>query len=396
MSSYRIFAITLPLLLVFLSCEVVDTYVEELHDINEYHEETHTEGENHDDNSILEITGSDDKFSLFTEAVMFAGLEDTLKGNNQLTLLAPNNDAFSGLFEEMGVTPEEFFVDENRELLKEILFYHIISGNRLFEDIIASEQIRTLQSSYIFIREYEGHYHIGNEENGYARLVETDIRAANGVVHVIDSVLLYRDTQKPGEEDDDADQGEPDQDDTDPDDLDQNDSDEGDNGQDDPDNDGNENDESEPGSGQDDGDETILEIITGHDEYSLFAEALTYSGIGSDLDRNKQYTVFVPANDAFSAFLENFGVSAEEFFVAKNKKKIRDILLYHITTGNRSAKDIASSKRIKTLQGSFLLIKNKNRDLFAGNSKNGFVSISATDINARNGVVHVIDGVLIP
>lgn len=189
MSSYRKIAITLPLLL-FMSCEVVDTYVEELHDVDEQTEETHIEGENHDDKSILEITAEKDEFSIFTEALAFTGIVADLDGNRQYTVFAPTNDAFSGLLENLELTVDEFFVDENKELIIDILLYHIAPGNRPAQSIESSDRINTLHKSFLFIQNSGGNILVGNSENGFANITDADIEVSNGIIHMIDRVLV--------------------------------------------------------------------------------------------------------------------------------------------------------------------------------------------------------------
>jgi uncharacterized surface protein with fasciclin (FAS1) repeats len=91
-----------------------------------------------------------------------------------------------------------------------------------------------------------------------------------------------------------------------------------------------------------------MEITSNRDEFSIFTEALVLTGIDADLD------------------------------------------------GNRPAQSIASSDRINTLQKSFLFIQNSGGNILVGNSENGFATITAADIEASNGVIHMIDRVLVP
>jgi transforming growth factor-beta-induced protein len=140
--------------------------------------------------SILEIAASNDNFSILAAVVVFAGLDGVLDGNRQLTVFAPTNDAFVALLGELGLTAEELLVEENKDLVVNILLYHVAPGRRLAQSVIASGRVNTLLEEFAYVQATEEGFEIGNDENGYANIAATDIMARNGVVHVIDSVLL--------------------------------------------------------------------------------------------------------------------------------------------------------------------------------------------------------------
>jgi transforming growth factor-beta-induced protein len=140
--------------------------------------------------SILDIAASNDNFSILAAVVVFAGLDGVLDGNRQLTVFAPTNDAFVALLGELGLTAEELLVEENKDLVVNILLYHVAPGRRFAQSVIASGRVNTLLEEFAYVQATEEGFEIGNDENGYANIVATDIKARNGVVHVIDSVLL--------------------------------------------------------------------------------------------------------------------------------------------------------------------------------------------------------------
>jgi uncharacterized surface protein with fasciclin (FAS1) repeats len=148
-------------------------------------------------NSILDIAASNDNFSILAQAVVFADLDEVLDGKRQLTVFAPINAAFEDLLNELGLTAEELFVEENKELVTNILLYHVAPGNRSAEDVVDSEKIRTLSKKFIEVEVNNGSVQIGNEQNGFANVVDTDIFASNGVIHVIDGVLMPPASDRP-------------------------------------------------------------------------------------------------------------------------------------------------------------------------------------------------------
>ncbi len=363
---YRLFAITLPLLLIFSSCEVVDTYIDDLHDTDNHNEKTAFDGD--DDRNILDLTTENDDFSILADAIIIADLQETLGGEPYYTLFAPNNDAFKALFDKMGVTAEDFLAAENSNQVKEVLLYHIIEGKRLLEDLLGADQINTLLDALVFVKESEGNFYAGNDENGFAWLVKTDVKADNGVIHVVDTVLSSL------AKDEEQDQG----------DGDEKENDETDNG------DESEEDEPEQKTG------TILDIVENDADFSIYTEAVKFAGLDQELDGGGQRTVFVPTDQAFDEFFDNLGLTTEEFFVDANRQQVIDILEYHMISGNRSIDHIQGTRRIRSVERSFIEVKEVNGKFYIGNSANGFAGFVETDIDAANGTMHIIDAVMLP
>jgi transforming growth factor-beta-induced protein len=339
-------------LLILTSCDTTDSY-STLSDVQTASatEASKKAGKPASGNTILDIAASNDDFSILAQAVLFAGLDDELSGKKQLTVFAPTNDAFAALLEALGLTAEELLSEENRELVTQTLLYHVANGKRESGDVVESDQIRTLQETFIKVKSEDGDFFVGNEENGFAKLITVDIEASNGVIHVIDAVLLPPTGNNAGDgEDDDSDERPED---------------------------------------------TIVDIASSNEDFSILTEAVVFAGLADELSGDRQYTVFAPTNDAFVALLEVFGVTAEEFFVEENKELIRDVLLYHVAPGSRPAEDVVTSDKIRTVSKSFIQVKEEDGNFFVGND-NGFAQIIATDIFAKNGVIHGIDAVMLP
>ena len=132
--------------------------------------------------SITEIAVNDERFSTLVAAVTAAGLADTLAGPGPFTVYAPVNDAFAAL---PAGTVETLLKPENKDPLAAILKHHVVSG-RVYADMAAKlDKAPTLNGTELPIAITKESARIGN-----ANIVSTDIEANNGVIHVIDTVLL--------------------------------------------------------------------------------------------------------------------------------------------------------------------------------------------------------------
>ncbi len=131
--------------------------------------------------TVVDVAMDNDNFSILVQAVVKAGLVNTLNGDGPFTVFAPTNAAFEALFTELGVSGID---DLTAEQLVPILTYHVVSGNVLSTDLSAGS-VPTLN---------EGNSLTVNLSNGVkindSNVVAADIQAVNGVVHVIDKVLV--------------------------------------------------------------------------------------------------------------------------------------------------------------------------------------------------------------
>lgn len=119
-------------------------------------------------------------FKTLTTALEAAGLVETLKGNGPFTVFAPTDEAFAKL---PAGTVESLLND--KEKLKSILLYHVVSGNVMAKDVVKLKTAKTVQGGVIKVNANNGKVMVDN-----ANVVKTDIVASNGVIHVIDSVLM--------------------------------------------------------------------------------------------------------------------------------------------------------------------------------------------------------------
>ena len=122
------------------------------------------------------------KFTTLVAAVKAAGLVDTLKGAGPFTVFAPTDEAFAKL---PPGTLESLLKPENKAKLQAILTYHVVSGRVLSTDVTKLSAAKSVEGHDIAIKTMNGSVMVDN-----ATVVKADIEASNGVIHVIDSVIL--------------------------------------------------------------------------------------------------------------------------------------------------------------------------------------------------------------
>jgi uncharacterized surface protein with fasciclin (FAS1) repeats len=137
------------------------------------------------DRNIVETAMSLPDFSLLVEAVVAANLQDALAATGPLTVFAPTNEAFAALLEELGTTKEALFA--NTALLTQVLTYHVLDGRVLKAEVPVGTPIPTLQNQTFSV---DTALNIVDALGRTASIVATDVFTSNGVIHVIDRVLL--------------------------------------------------------------------------------------------------------------------------------------------------------------------------------------------------------------
>jgi len=131
---------------------------------------------------IVDTAVSAGSFETLVAAVQAAGLVDTLKGEGPFTVFAPTDEAFAKLPEG---TVENLLKPENKDQLVAILTYHVVPGKVKAADVVKLDSAKTVQGQEVAIEVAEGGVKVAG-----ANVVKTDIVTGNGVIHVIDSVIL--------------------------------------------------------------------------------------------------------------------------------------------------------------------------------------------------------------
>jgi uncharacterized surface protein with fasciclin (FAS1) repeats len=134
------------------------------------------------DRDIVETASAAGQFNTLLAAAQAAGLVDVLKSDGPFTVFAPTDEAFAKL---PAGTVEELLKPENREKLAAILMYHVVPGELMASDVLEMSSLKTVQGEELKIWMKDGKAYIDD-----AQIIKTDISASNGVIHVIDSVVL--------------------------------------------------------------------------------------------------------------------------------------------------------------------------------------------------------------
>jgi len=165
------------LLFTITACEAP----EDMPDADEAEEETMTEDE--PTQTIVDLAAGDERFETLVTALGATGLDETLAGPGPFTVFAPTNEAFDALPEG---TLDDLLQEENQDQLADILSYHVVSGEVTSADVADLESAATVQGEDIQISvDDEGNVMIND-----ANVVEVDLMGDNGVIHVIDAVLM--------------------------------------------------------------------------------------------------------------------------------------------------------------------------------------------------------------
>jgi len=252
------------------------------------------------------------QFKTLVKAVEAAGLAETLSGTGPFTVFAPTDEAFAKL-------PEGALAGllKNPEALKSVLLYHVVPGKVMAADVVKLKTAKTALGQAVQIDASKG----VRLEN--ANVVKTDISASNGVIHVIDTVIM-------------------------------------------PKND-------------------IIEAARTAGSFKTLLTAIEAAGLTDTLRGEGPFTVFAPTDEAF-AKLPKDTLDA----LLKDKTKLASILTYHVVSGKVMAADVVKLTEAKTVQGQSVKVSAKG-DVTVDNAK-----VVKTDVPATNGVIHVIDTVIMP
>ncbi len=269
--------------------------------------------------NIVETAVEAGKFKTLATALTAAGLIDAVSGPGPFTVFAPTDDAFAKVPKE---TLEMLLKPENKEKLKAVLTYHVVPGKVMAKDVVGLKGAKSLNGQRIDVKVDGSKVSVDG-----ANVVATDIACTNGVIHVIDSVIL-------------------------------------------------------PAS------DNIPAVATKAGKFSTLLAAAKAAGLVDALSGEKALTVFAPTDEAFGKLPKG---TVDSLLKPENKEKLKAILLYHVVEGRVYSEDALKAKSAATLQGGKVEITVKDGAAYVNGAK-----ILATDIDAGNGVIHVIDSVILP
>jgi len=263
-------------------------------------------------------------FNTLVTAVQAAGLVDALKGEGPFTVFAPTDEAFAAVPAD---TLNALLADP--EALSQVLLYHVLPGKVMAASVADGLSVETLQGAPVNFSIQDGKAMI----NG-ATIVTTDIETSNGVIHVIDSVILPPTPEA----------------------------------------------EAEPLK-------DIVDTAVAAGSFNTLVAAVQAAGLVDALKGEGPFTVFAPTDEAFAALPEG----TLDTLLADPTGALTQILLYHVLSGKVMASAVADGLAVDTLQGSPVTFK-----IVDGKPMIEGATIVVTDIETSNGVIHVIDSVILP
>ncbi|MBP6880833.1 fasciclin domain-containing protein [Candidatus Saccharibacteria bacterium] len=137
----------------------------------------------------------------------------------------------------------------------------------------------------------------------------------------------------------------------------------------------------------------IVEVAQKTENLSTLVAAVEKADLVETLSGEGPFTVFAPTDEAFNALLAKLDITAEELLA---REDLASILTYHVVAGKVMAADLSDGQVVKTVQGGELTVSVTDSGVFLTDAKGGKSNVTATDVEASNGVVHLIDAVLLP
>lgn len=222
-------------------------------------------------------------FSILVEAVVAADLAGTLSGTGPFTVFAPTNAAFAALLQELGLSKAELLA--NKALLTRVLTYHVLPARVLKADVPVGSAIVTVQGEAFTV---DASLAITDRNGRKSGITATDVFSSNGVIHVIDKVILPK---LPN----------------------------------------------------------IVELAQSQPQFSILVEAVVAAGLVNALSGPTALTVFAPTNDAFAALLGELGLTKAQLLA--NTGLLIQVLTYHVVPGRVYRSGVPVGAPITTLGG---------------------------------------------
>ena len=270
---------------------------------------------------IVQTAVAAGQFTTLASLLQKAGLVDTLATGGPFTVFAPTDAAFAKVPK---ATLDALAADPAR--LKAVLLYHVVPGRVTAADVAKLTSAKTAEGRSLAIKVANGSVFVDA-----AQVTTPDVEATNGVIHVIDSVLIPQEATATAPK-------------------------------------------------------TIVQTAVAAGSFKTLASLLKKAGLVGTLQGKGPFTVFAPTDAAF-AKLPKATLAA----LAKDKAKLRSVLLYHVVKGNVPAAKVVTLRSAKTLNGKAVSIRVNGGKVSVGGAR-----VTTADVKASNGVIHVVNKVLIP
>ena len=269
------------------------------------------------DKNIVQTALAAGQFNTLASLLTKAGLVETLSTSGPYTVFAPTDAAFAKV-------PKATLdaLAENPAQLKSVLLYHVVLGRVTAMDVVKLDSAKTLEGRSLPISVAGTSVKVGT-----ATVVTPDVTASNGVIHVIDSVLIPPAASK-----------------------------------------------------------NIVKTAVAAGQFKTLASLLAKAGLARTLQAKGPFTVFAPTDAAFAKVPK-----ATLAALAKNKAKLRAVLLYHVVKGKVPAAKVATLRSVKTLNGQRVAVRATGGRVTVGGAR-----VIRANVAASNGVIHVVNKVLIP
>jgi len=271
------------------------------------------------DKDIVDTAVAAGSFKTLAAALGGADLVGALKGAGPFTVFAPTDEAFAKLPKG---TVEMLLKPENKAKLAAILTYHVVSGKVMAADVVKVKGAVSLNGQRIDVKVDGGAVSVDS-----SKVVKTDIACSNGVIHVIDTVMM-------------------------------------------------------PAT------DNIPAVADKAGKFKTLLAAVKAAGLVETLSGPGPFTVFAPTDEAFAKIP---AATLADLLKPENKAKLASILTYHVVSGRVYSEAAVAAKSAKTVQGASITIKASDAGAFVNDAK-----IIATDVDASNGVIHIIDSVIMP
>ena len=269
---------------------------------------------------IVDTAVAAGSFKTLAAALTAADLVDALKGEGPFTVFAPTDEAFAKLPKG---TVETLLKPENKDQLIDILTYHVVAAKVPAKTAVTLDKADALNKKSIQVSKKEDGLFLND-----SKVVKTDIMCSNGIIHVIDAVLM-----PPNQAD-------------------------------------------------------IVDTAVAAGSFKTFAAALKSAGLVDALKGDGPFTVFAPTDEAFAKLPKG---TVETLLKPENKDQLVDILTYHVVAAKVPAKTAVTLDKADALNKKSIQVHKKKDGLFLNDSK-----VVKTDIMCSNGIIHVIDAVLMP
>ena len=263
--------------------------------------------------TVVDVVLNSPDHTILEAAVVAAELADDLTAAGPFTLFAPTDDAFAAL----GTVVDDLLLDPTGELA-DILLYHVVSGTVLSTDLTAGD-VTTLNGKDVTVS-FDG----GNVFINDAQVTVADIETDNGVVHVIDAVMIPPVV-------------------------------------------------------------TVVDVVINSPDHTVLEAAVVAAELADDLTAAGPFTLFAPTDAAFAAL----GTVVDDLLLDPTGA-LADILLYHVVSGEVLSTDLTAGD-VTTLNGKDVTVSFDGGNVFINDAQ-----VTVADIQTDNGVVHVIDAVMIP